>query len=247
MDQRMKPVFLSLVMIFAVALAAVHAQEEETETPAAEESKTVYVTDTLQLRLYSGEKARGDVLATLNSGDALTVLEEQRSFSRVRTADGKEGWVKNFYLIEKKPAIYLLNIMQEQLTERDESIRLLEERLQNTSSAEQPVEPANPGLMLELESKVVKLNQENVMMTNEKEQLRKKLVQAELALQHAKQEMDKDKDITETPGIFKQLPFGIHPYGWLGIALGSGLLLGFMLGYRYYSNKLKKRFYGFRI
>jgi SMC interacting uncharacterized protein involved in chromosome segregation len=146
--------------------------------------------------------------------------------------------------VEEAPARRKLNELEEELTKRDKTIRQLEEQLQDALSGKPSGESPNPGLLTELESKVVLLNQENVMMTNEKEQLRKQVVQAELALKHAGTNSQGTNGIDK---FLKILPFHLPVYGWLGIILSIGLLLGFILGYRFYSNKLKKRFYGFRV
>lgn len=242
MDECMKAFFLSLFLLCTTTL---YAQNENETRPTTNSSKTVYITDALQLKLNSAENGEGDELNSLQSGDALTLLKDQGTYSMVRTEDGIEGWVTSFYLTERIPTQLALKDVQNQLAQRNASIRQLEEQLKNKTPTEQSNINKNPGLLAELESKVVLLNQENVMMTNEKEQLRKQLVQAELAIKHSAPETSKKE--TELMKFFNKLPFTFPLYGWLGIALVIGSTIGFVLGYSYYSNKLKKRFYGFRI
>ncbi len=240
MDECMKSFFLFLFLSCSIFFSASHAQGKNEANLTQKKPKTVYVTDALQLKLNSTADDKGKTLGSLQSGDALTLLENQGAYSKVRTQKGIEGWVTSFYLTERTPAQLKLKEAQDQLAKREASIRQLEEQLQAMSK-----QTNNPGLLMELKSKVVLLNQENVMMTNEKEQLRKQLVQAELALKHSAPEAS--KEATELMRFFDKLPFTFPPYAWLGIALVIGLTLGFVLGYNYYSNKLKKRFYGFRI
>jgi len=242
MVRSMKSFILSLLILSTALISSLHAQGGNEKSTTANNNKTVYVTDALQLKLNSAKNGEGEELDSLQSGDALTLLNDQGTYSRVLTENGIEGWVTSFYLTEKIPAQRRLKDAKNQLAERNASIRQLEEQLQNMTQGE-PSD--NPGLLTELESKVVLLNQENVMMTNDKEQLRKKLVQAELALKHSDPETN--EEATELTKLFDKLPFTVPLYGWLGIALTLGLILGFVLGYNYYSNKLKKRFYGFRI
>ncbi len=238
----MKAFILSLLILSTTLISSLHAQGGDENSTTANNNKTVYVTDALQLKLNSAKNGEGEELDSLQSGDALTLLNDQGTYSRVLTENGIEGWVTSFYLTERIPTQRRLKDAKNQLAKRNASIRKLEERLQNMTQREPS---SNPGLLTELESKVVLLNQENVMMTNDKEQLRKKLVQAELALKHAAQETS--GETTELIKLFDKLPFTVPLYGWLGIALTLGLILGFVLGYSHYSNKLKKRFYGFRI
>jgi len=238
----MKSFILSLLILSTTVTSSLHAQGENENSATANNNKTVYVTDALQLKLNSAKNGEGKELDSLQSGDALTLLSDQGTYSLVLTEDGIEGWVTSFYLTERVPTQRRLKDAENQLTECDTSIRQLEEQLQNITQGEPS---GNPGLLMELESKVVLLNQENVMMTNEKEQLRKQLVQAELAIKHSSPETSKKE--TELMKFFDKLPFTFPLYGWLGIALVIGSIIGFVLGYSYYSNKLKKRFYGFRI
>ena len=238
----MKSFILSLLILSTTVTSSLHAQGENENSATVNSNKTVYVTDALQLKLNSAKNGEGEELDSLQSGDALTLLNNQGTYSLVLTEDGIEGWVTSFYLTERVPTQRRLKDAENQLTECDTSIRQLEEQLQNITQGEPS---GNPGLLMELESKVVLLNQENVMMTNEKEQLRKQLVQAELAIKHSSPETSKKE--TELMKFFDKLPFTFPLYGWLGIALVIGSIIGFVLGYSYYSNKLKKRFYGFRI
>ena len=242
MDECMKAFLLSLLILYTSAL---YAQDENETKPTTNSPKTVYITDALQLKLNSAKNGEGDELDSLHSGDVLTLLKDQGTYSMVRTKDGVEGWVTSFYLTEKPPAQRALKDVQNQLAQRDASIRQLKKQLKDVTPAEQSNTSKNPGLLAELESKVVLLNQENVMLTNEKEQLRKQLVQAELAIKHSAPETS--EEATELMKFFDKLPFTFPLYGWLGIALVIGSIIGFVLGYSYYSNKLKKRFYGFRI
>jgi len=238
----MKSFLLSLLILSTTLTSSLHAQGENENSATENNNKTVYVTDALQLKLNSAKNGEGEELDSLQSGDALTLLNDQGTYSRVLTEEGIEGWVTSFYLTERVPTQRKLKDAENQLAKRDASIRQLEEQLQNMTEGKPS---SNPGLLTELESKVVLLNKENVMMTNEKEQLRKQLVQAELALKHAAPKTS--EETTELIKFFDKLPFTVPLYGWLGIALTIGLILGFVLGYSHYSNKLKKRFYGFRI
>ena len=67
-------------------------------------AQTVYVTDKLQLGLYGEPGGGGQPLSTLPSGTPLEILERARNYTRVRTAEGGEGWAKSAFLVEEKPA-----------------------------------------------------------------------------------------------------------------------------------------------
>ncbi len=66
--------------------------------------QTAYVTDKLQLGLHAAEDTSDAPMKNLVSGTALEILERNRFYARVRTPDGREGWVKAGYLTDEKPA-----------------------------------------------------------------------------------------------------------------------------------------------
>ncbi len=67
-------------------------------------AEPAYVTDSLRLSLYGEADGSGDPLDTLVSGAAVEVLERDTNFTHVRTAAGREGWVKTAFLVNTKPA-----------------------------------------------------------------------------------------------------------------------------------------------
>jgi len=67
-------------------------------------AEPAYVTDSLRLSLYGADDGSGDPLDTLSSGAALEVLERDTNYTHVRTAAGREGWVKTAFLVTTKPA-----------------------------------------------------------------------------------------------------------------------------------------------
>ena len=68
--------------------------------------KSAYLTDILYVPLRSGQGSNDPVVVTLKSGDPLDVLEEDgaNGMIHVKTKDGKEGWLKNRYITDKKIA-----------------------------------------------------------------------------------------------------------------------------------------------
>ena len=67
-------------------------------------AEPAYVTDSLRLSLYGTDDGSGDPLDTLSSGAAVEVLERGTNYTHVRTAAGREGWVKTAFLVGGKPA-----------------------------------------------------------------------------------------------------------------------------------------------
>ena len=67
-------------------------------------AEPAYVTDSLRLSLYGAADGSGDPLENLASGAAVEVLERDPNYTHVRTAAGREGWVKTAFLVTTKPA-----------------------------------------------------------------------------------------------------------------------------------------------
>src|SRR5882757_7957447 len=67
-------------------------------------AELAYVTDSLRLSLYAAVDGSGDPLDTLASGASVEVLERDTNYTHVRTAAGREGWVKTAFLVTTKPA-----------------------------------------------------------------------------------------------------------------------------------------------
>jgi SH3 domain protein len=61
-------------------------------------AETMYVTDVIRLTLRTGQSTEHKIIAVIESGQKVEVLESGEEWSSVRLADGKEGWVLSRYL-----------------------------------------------------------------------------------------------------------------------------------------------------
>ena len=80
-------------------------------------AEPAYVTDSLRLSLYPTDDGSGDPLDTLSSGAAVEVLERGTNYAHVRTAAGREGWVKTAFLVNTKPARTRLAELEAEITD----------------------------------------------------------------------------------------------------------------------------------
>jgi len=64
---------------------------------------TKYVSDVMEITLRTGPTIGHKIIAMLRSDHALETLEEGPDWSRVRTQDGKEGWVLSRFLTAQAP------------------------------------------------------------------------------------------------------------------------------------------------
>lgn len=65
-------------------------------------AETMYVTDLLRLTLRTGQSTEHKIIAVIDSGQKVEVLESGEEWSSVRLADGKEGWVLSRYLTPRE-------------------------------------------------------------------------------------------------------------------------------------------------
>jgi SH3 domain protein len=84
-----------LIILCLLALAA-----------SAADAQTRYVSDRLEITLRTGTSTQHAIVRMLPSGARLQAMEtdDATGYTRVRTADGTEGWVLSRYLMERPAA-----------------------------------------------------------------------------------------------------------------------------------------------
>jgi SH3 domain protein len=91
-------------------------------------AETRYVTDLLKLPLRTGASTEYKILALVESGQQLEVVEPGDNWSRVRLANGKEGYVLNRYLVGQPTSAVRLEQLQGKYTAlRQQATALIEE------------------------------------------------------------------------------------------------------------------------
>lgn len=92
-------------------------------------AETLYVTDRILLGIHQQPDENSPILDSITSGTAVTVIQRQDSFVRVKLTDGTQGWVVASYLKEKKPATAELDAVYAKLQQAQESNKKLTESL----------------------------------------------------------------------------------------------------------------------
>lgn len=104
---------LCLVLVFSSALTLFTAA-----TAAAE---TAWIKGSIRLNLRSGAGTQYKILSGVETGDEMTVLSRRESWTQVRTAEGKSGWIPAGYLeTEPPPMLRLQQLESETATLRAE-------------------------------------------------------------------------------------------------------------------------------
>jgi SH3 domain protein len=76
--------------------------------PLSALAETAYVTDQLRLGLHRAEDTSDRSFRTLESGQELDILSQNRNYAQVRLPDGTVGYVKVAYLVTDKPAALIV-------------------------------------------------------------------------------------------------------------------------------------------
>jgi len=102
-----------------------------------------------------------NIIASVTTGDQVTIVERQKSWTKIQMSDGKEGWIKVGYLKPTPPADIQLTELQAEL----ETARTELDRLKQQSS--------------ELHTTQKELNQQSEEQQTELETLRRANVELE--------------------------------------------------------------------
>lgn len=193
-----------------------------------------YVTDSLQLRVYSSASAESEVLQTIDSGDSLEVLVTEDGFSQVTTYDGTVGWVKSAFLVEEPPAKLLYYSVSEKNKELEAEIESLKNSLQTNST---PITSERDTTQIKDLQAVIEQQQK----TNQKLQ--------QLLDNNAAEIGENAQSFSDTYAVASnnQAMQWLVSYKWWLVGVTSALLLfGFLLGMKLSSRRMTKRLHGFR-
>ncbi len=90
--------------------------------PAMLVAETRYVTEIMQVTLRTGQGTKHKVIAIIDSGKQVTLVEPGKNWSRVRV-DDKEGWVMTRFLTQQKPRVVRLEALETKYGNLDEKYR----------------------------------------------------------------------------------------------------------------------------
>jgi SH3 domain protein len=153
------------LLTIAVIIATLPVQAQE----------IAYITDILRLGIHNAADTSDRPFQNLVSGTSLTILERVPNYARVKTADGREGWVKSAFLVTEKPA-------QLQLAEMEATLAEFKERVDAAEAARSAAELRAAGIAEEFgvtlstanetEATLARLSQENESFEARLEQYR---------------------------------------------------------------------------
>ena len=130
-------------------------------TAAPASAKTMYITDLFRVTLRTGTSNEYKVIAMLKSNDEVELLEEQDSWARVRSKNGKEGYILSRFLTSNIPKPSIINRFQQRVENLEREINGLRKIKKNLGQSK-----------LELESNVTSREKELAKVRRDYEELK---------------------------------------------------------------------------
>lgn len=167
-------------------------------------AETRYVSDSLEIDMRTGKGNKYSITRMLTSGTPVEVLEvdKEEGYTRVRTSNGKEGWVLSRYLMKTQTARNRIADVEKRLAELE-----LEKRKLETAMAEMSEKKNSLNTELSsLDGESRKVSQElaeikrtassALAIDSENKDLKGRVVSLERQLQTLQQENESLKDRT---------------------------------------------------
>ncbi|HEX2139229.1 MAG TPA: TIGR04211 family SH3 domain-containing protein [Woeseiaceae bacterium] len=96
--------------------------------PLAARAETAFVTDNLRLGLHRAADTSDRAFRTLESGQQVEVLAQDRYYAHVRLPDGAVGYLKAAYLVNEKPAKLIVAEARAQADRLEQELATLREQ-----------------------------------------------------------------------------------------------------------------------
>lgn len=106
------------------------------------QAQTWYVKPTAEIPLRRGQGSDYKILAIVSDGTPVSIIEENETWAKVTTTEGKEGWIIKRYLTRETPLDQVVTnlkaenqTLEQQLTEtraQNEELQRVQEALENT-------------------------------------------------------------------------------------------------------------------
>lgn len=208
----MKYLFIALALL-ATAISTTHAAGYQ------------YVSDQLIITLRKGKGNTFQILKTLPTGTRLEVLETtDEGYTRVRTSDGTEGWVRSQYLMDEPTAAIQLEEVSRKLGNLQEQHDKMSSTLSEVQAERAQLATERDELLKKVEDAEARLAHLNevaarpIVLDRENRELQQKNLALEKELQILNQENQALKDRAKREWFI----------AGAGVLLG-GLLLGMLL------------------
>jgi len=114
-------------------------------TSQTENRPIKYISDVLIINLKDSLKAPYSTTGRVTSGDPVTIIDEQKSYYQVETAEGDTGWISKKYIKDEIPKPLIIKQLKQELSE-------LKSQLSNDSSTNPLSSRASETAMLAIDA-----------------------------------------------------------------------------------------------
>jgi SH3 domain protein len=137
---------------------------------AQDGGKQQYISDDISITVRDGPRNDAASVGSVNSGDKVTVLESlgEASFARIRTADGRTGWITSRYLSGQPAAKDRTQGLQTELTASRNQLKSLQAEL---DAAQGRLENARPAMEVAADNEKLKADLATAQQQNEDAQI----------------------------------------------------------------------------
>jgi SH3 domain protein len=108
----MNPIGLLVILLFLIFS---HTAQAETK----------YVVEHIQVNARTGSSVEHKIVAMLESGQKVQVLEVDKDWSHVKLADGREGWILSRFLTSSEPRKLVLERLQKKYDDLNDQVTVL--------------------------------------------------------------------------------------------------------------------------
>lgn len=91
------------------------------------QAETKYVVEHIQVNARTGSSVEHKIVTMLESGQMVQVMEVDKDWSRIKLADGREGWILSRFLTSSEPRKLVLERLQKQYDELNDQVQVLTE------------------------------------------------------------------------------------------------------------------------
>lgn len=91
------------------------------------QAETKYVVEHIQVNARTGSGVEHKIVTMLESGQKVQVMEVDKDWSRIKLADGPEGWILSRFLTSSEPRKLVLERLLKQYDELNDQMQVLTE------------------------------------------------------------------------------------------------------------------------
>ena len=233
-------------------------------TPLVAVAEQAYITDKFIIKVYSLQNETGLVVDNLTSGTPVEILSTDGNYARIKTQDGKTGWLNTKYLNKQVPAsqayaelLTKFNAATVELGKAKVDLHKLKEveRVARNAGAAQDEliqrQKQIDALERDLKARDRQLATAQQRITDLKQELASNQATSDSDSPASTVESNNNSDNTQTaseaPPLEIEQDHYVVPFLWAFIAMVFTAIVGFMLGIKWLDRSIRKRHGGVRL